>query len=230
MKAPLVVVAIVIAAVALGWAFFAHGGQSSAGIDDDRQEILAVQDERLSKGDSDASVAVIEYADVLCPYCAQANGELILPIESDYIDAGKVRYEVRLVAKIAPDSARAARGAYCAAEQDKFWDYLNHAYKTTWNDYYSQNKRAQDVPLFSKGRIGSFARQIDGLEVLPWQQCMSSDRYSDVLASNAEEMAGIDAYGTPHFVINGQSYNGAPPYAIFKATIDAEIGSSKGSA
>lgn len=69
----------------------------------------------------------MEFADILCPYCAKANQQVIPQIKSNYIDTGKVHYEVRLVAMIAPDSQHAGEGAYCAAKQGKFWNYLDTA-------------------------------------------------------------------------------------------------------
>lgn len=189
---------------------------------DTQKKILEVQDERLTKGDKSAPVKIIEYADILCPYCAKANEEIIPQIQSNYIDKNQAHYEVRLVAMIAPDSERAAEGAYCAAEQNKFWDYLNTAYRDSWNNYYSKDKSPEDVKLFSKTGIYGFAKSI-GLEMFAWQQCMDQGKYADTITQNQKKMKEIEAYGTPHFIINDKSYNGAPPFPAFKAVIDGEL-------
>lgn len=177
----------------------------------------------MSKGNPAAPVKIVEYADILCPFCAKANSEVIPKIESDYINKGKAHLEVRLVAMIAPDSQRAAEGAYCAAEQNKFWAYINTAYERTWNDYYSKNKSPEEVPLFSQSNIQSFAKSIP-LDTLNWNDCMQSGRYKATLIENRKQLSDLDAFGTPDFVINKHNYSGAPPYASFKAVIDSDLG------
>lgn len=209
-----------------GWAFFTYGGTTQKPLTDAQQKVLNTQDKRLSKGSENAAVKIVEYADILCPYCAKANKEIIPQIQSNYIDKRQAHYEVRLVAMIAPDSERAAEGAYCAAEQDKFWDYIDTAYKDTWDNYYSQNKTPQDVSLFSQAKISSFASRVD-LDNPQWQHCMDEGKYKGTITQNQNKMSEIKAYGTPHFIINGQNYNGAPPFPSFKAVIDAELNKSK---
>lgn len=230
MKKTTIILGAVIAVMVIGgWLFLTYGGSTEQKpLSASQQQVLNVQDKRLTKGDENAPVKIVEYADILCPYCAKANEEIIPQIQSNYIDEKQVHYEVRLVAMISPDSQRAGEGAYCAAEQNKFWDYLDTAYKDTWENYYSQNKTPQDVPLFTERNIYSFASRV-GLDTLSWQQCMDSGKYAETITANQDKMSEIKAYGTPHFIINGNNYNGAPPFSSFKAVIDAELNKSKAS-
>lgn len=200
--------------------FFISGGQRTRPTVNDLG-VLAVEDKRLTKGKDSAPVAIVEYADMLCPYCAKVNEEVIPRVQTDYIDTDKARYEIRLVAMIAPDSQRAAEGAYCAAEQNKFWDYMDVAYKETWQNYYSQNKSPQQVPIFSDTQINQFADRV-GLEVSMWRGCLDSGKYTDVIEKNQAKMSEMKAYGTPYFLFNDQSYSGAPPYPFFQKALDAE--------
>lgn len=212
-----------------GWLFFTNGVTQPEPLSEAEQKVLEVQDTRLTKGVAAAPVKIVEYADILCPFCAKANEEIIPQIQTNYIDKQQAHYEVRLVAKVSPDSQRAGEGAYCAAEQNKFWEYMDTAYKDTWNNFYSQNKTPQDVNVFSKSNIYGFAKKV-GLDMLPWQQCMDSGKYAKTIAANQAKMREIEAYGTPHFIINGNNYNGAPPFSSFKAVIDAELNKSKAGA
>ena len=210
------------AALIAGALWLASGGAFQTKYD----PYLAIMDESVSGLNKNAPVKIVEYADILCPYCAKANDEIIPQIQSNYIDKNQAHYEVRIVAMIAPDSQRAGEGAYCAAEQNKFWDYLDTAYKDTWDNYYSQSKSPKDVPFFSQTNIFSFASRV-GLDTLSWQQCMDSGKYKETIAQNKEKMSEIKAYGTPHFIINSKNYNGAPPFSSFKAVIDAELNQAK---
>ena len=210
-------------AIAVGglWLFFAYGGNTSQS-QKTPAGLLKAADEKLSKGNPDAVVKIVEYADVLCPFCSKVNAEVLPKIQTDYIAQGKVHYEVRLVAMIAPDSQRAGEGAYCAAEQDKFWSYLDSAYERTWKDYYSNNKSPEEVPLFTQSNIGTFARSVS-LDMFNWDHCMESGKYKQVMLQNQAKMKEIGAFGTPHFIIDDTNYSGAPPYATFKGVIDAAL-------
>lgn len=221
MKNSLSVVLIVTMLVASGLiAFFAYGGQTSPA-KKDTTRVLDVADKRLSIGESKAPLAIVEYADMLCPYCAKVNEEVFPQLRTDFIDAGKARYEIRLVATIAPDSQRAAEGAYCAAEQNKFWDYIDLGYKETWQNYYSQNKTPRDVPIFSNTMIDRFADRA-GLDITTWRGCLDSGKYAKTIAQNQAKMNELNVSGTPYFIFNGQSYSGAPPYQFFRKVLEAE--------
>lgn len=200
--------------------YFIFGAQTKSPPTKDLS-VLDVEDRRLTKGGDEAPVAIVEYADMLCPYCAKVNEEVMPRLQADYIETNKARYEIRLVAMIAPDSQRAAEGAYCAAEQNKFWDYVDLAYKETWQNYYSRSKSPQEVPIFKVGQITQFASRL-GLDVSKWQGCLDSERYAEVLEKNLAKMSEMKAYGTPYFLFNDQSYSGAPPYPFFQKALDAE--------
>ena len=225
MKSLIAIVAMVIVVIAAGWAFFTFGGQQTTS-SLPKQEILREQDERFSKGNPGAPVRIIEYADILCPYCAKVNAEVIPQIQSNYIDTGKVYYELRLVGVLAPDSMRAAEGAYCAAEHGKFWNYINTAYDDTWKNYYSLGMEPGDVSNFNETQFDAFVRKVGitgSLENMEWHQCMDENKYRSTVEKNKSDMDKMEAYGTPHFSINGKDYNGSPPYAVFKATIKAAL-------
>lgn len=220
---------IVIVLTGAIWAFFTFGG-SQVQLSQNQHEILDMRDERFSQGDPNAPVTIVEYADVLCPYCARVHGELMPQIQAEYIDSGKVYYEMRLVGMIAPDSMRAAEGAYCAAEHGQFWSYMDTAYRDTWNNYYSINLEPNDIKIFSNGQISIFAQRAgitDSNEKSAWQQCMSDAKYRQAIEQNKSDMSEMKAYGTPHFIIDGKSYSGNPPYSILKTMIEAALNEQK---
>lgn len=184
--------------------------------------VLAIEDGRLSKGDPNAPVKMVEYVDMFCPFCSKIHQQVIPKIESQYIDTGKVHFEMRLIGKLHPDSERAGRGAYCAAEQGKFWNYIDEAYSRSWKSYYSLDKGTEEVDMFREDKIGTLVSAA-GIDKITWNVCMGSERYKDVLKKNEAKLNEIQGYGTPHFIMNGASYNGAPPYEVFQVTIDDEL-------
>ena len=214
-----------LAAAVAWWLFFGSTPAQPNLTANERQEILAVQDTRLSEGSHDAPVKIIEYVDVLCPYCAKASqpGDIIPSMLEEYVETGKAHYEVRLVAKTAPDSQRAGEGAYCAAEQDAFFAYLDKAYDDTWRQYYSRDADVLDVSMFQEGAIFTFVRSIPEINHLQWQDCMKQNAYADVMNKHADELRRLDAYGTPTMVVDDISYTGTPEYSAFQAVINASL-------
>lgn len=222
MKQAIILAIIIGGLIVAGWAFFAFGGQTVGTLSQSQQEVLSTKDKRLTKGDPDAPIKIVEYADVLCPFCAKNFVKTWPKLKRDFIDTGKVYYEMRLVGVISPDSGRAARGAYCAAEQGAFWDYMHKAYTTTWNNYYSKGMKPSAVDLFSSDKIGEFVDGL-GLNQQQWQRCLDSGKYAGTIAQNQSRMRKMGARGTPYFIIGGHGYSGAPPYNIIKKTIEAEL-------
>lgn len=227
-KSNIVIVAIVVLIIAGIAALSMSGGTTQKGVPAQTANLLKTHSAKLSLGKESAPVRIVEYSDILCPYCAKINEKVVPQIKSDYIDTGKVHYEVRPVAVIAPDSQRAAEGAYCAADQSKFWDYYNTAYKVTWDNYYSKGKLPSDISIFSASSIASFGNSV-GLDMGTWSTCLSQHNDAAEITNNQQELQAEGASGTPFFVINSQVYSGAAPYSVFQTIIDAELRKASGS-
>ncbi len=74
------------------------------------------------KGSTKPAVTIVEFSDFECPFCKQVQSTLKQIVRELWPD------DVRLVFKHLPleghrNSLPAARAAYCAAEQDRFWQF-----------------------------------------------------------------------------------------------------------
>src|ERR671923_60 len=74
-------------------------------------------------------VAIVEFADLQCPFCAQYERDVFPTILKRYVRTGKVRLELRLLRFIGPDSDRLARVAAAAAGQNRMWQFVALAYQ-----------------------------------------------------------------------------------------------------
>jgi protein-disulfide isomerase len=181
---------------------------------------LSIRDE-VSRGDSTATVAIIEYADFECPYCGEYEHDVYPQISKDYIQTGKVKYFYRdLPLPMHPHAMIAARAASCAGEQGKYWEMHDSLFA-------KQNAiREADMP----GR----AQEL-GLDSAKFSECLSSNRYTDEIKRNALDAQKMGIGGTPTFFIgkvdpNGQVTNlkmiiGTRPYDVFKSAIDDALAS-----
>lgn len=169
------------------------------------------------RGSSTSSLAIIEYSDFQCPFCARYVQEIYPQIEKDYIKTGKIRYLFRdLPLPIHPQAMQAAEAARCAGEQGKFWEMHDRLFSN------QSALSTNDLPKHA---------QALGVEPAKFNECMASGKYARAIRgimSGAERM-GVN--GTPAFLIGTVSSNGdvisssnlivgVETYEAFKSVLD----------
>lgn len=178
---------------------------------------LSTLDEAF-RGASDASVAIVEYADFECPYCGQYERDIYPQISRDYIETGKVKYFFRdLPLPMHPHAMQAARAAHCAGEQGKYWEMHD--------SLFGRQNALSDPALVDR------AQTLD-LDVNKFTECFSGRRYTEDIQKSMSEAQRIGIDGTPTFFIGTVEANGdvvkiakriggAAPYQVFKSVLDA---------
>jgi len=120
--------------------------------------------------------------------------------------------DVRLVFKHLPseghrNSLPAARAAYCAAEQDRFWQF-------------------HDALFASKNLSSSVFMQIAtdlGLGLPKFQACLSSEQSRAGVVKDIETARLFRIESTPSFIVNGKLIQGALSFADFQKIIEHEL-------
>jgi len=87
-----------------------------------------------AKGNLNAPVTIVEFADFYCPYCARHVRETIPLIETDYIDTGLVRYEFRNLIIHGQPALLAAVAGECAHQQGAFWGFHDAVFERIFGD------------------------------------------------------------------------------------------------
>jgi protein-disulfide isomerase len=186
-------------------------------------ETLSVAGEPF-RGETQASVAIIEYADFECPFCRHFEHDTYPQIRDAYIKTGKVRYFYRdLPLPFHEHSMPAARATRCAAEQGKLWEM----HDSLFTDPASLNPRDID------SRAGKL-----GLDVTSLDACVASERFADVIRRSINEATDMQISGTPTFLIGTLGSHGeivkvrnavvgARPFETFKAAIDPLLAAEK---
>ncbi len=105
-----------------------------------------IWNESMTLGDVEhATRHYIVYTDIMCPYCnyyartIQENEEEFL----QYLADNKIAYEVRVTDMLYEGSGveysrPAAEAVYCAANENRFWDYYHAAVNHLFTDYYEK--------------------------------------------------------------------------------------------
>jgi protein-disulfide isomerase len=205
-----VLIFIVIAAVAIT-ALFVYGGQTRTG---------RVHDYTQKNGDQlgspDAPVLIQEYADFQCIHCYNFYNETELALIDEYVDEGVVLYELNLVDFIGQESAKSAEAAYCAADQDLFWEYHDVVFAN-----YSQGNTGG----YSEDRLIAFAETVN-MDMAAFTQCLQSGEKAEIIAQNKQDAADQGITGTPSFVVNGTVLNGNVPFNQMIEAIENALAAS----
>ncbi len=152
----------------------------------------------MTRGSTDATVTVIEYASVTCPHCATFHEEVYPTIKENYIDTGKVRFVFReFPTPPANLSIAGSMLARCAADEggmDAYFLLLDTLFKTQKMWIYGESPREELVKIAAQA--GMSADDLDA--------CITRQELLDFLNENVT--AGRDNYdvrSTPSFIVNG---------------------------
>ncbi|MBN1451470.1 MAG: thioredoxin domain-containing protein [Anaerolineales bacterium] len=177
-------------------------------------------------GDPNAPIKVEEFSDYQCPFCARFSEETEGQIVEEYVAAGKVYFVYRSFGNfIGPESQAAAEAAYCAGDQDKYWEY---------HDILFANQTGENVGAYSDRRLQAFAESLS-LDIDAFNSCFKGGKYADRVEQDYQDGAAAGVTGTPAFLItytvNGEEKQrfiaGAYPFSEFQTQFDealAEMG------
>ena len=172
---------------------------------------LALTDSNPSRGDADAPITLVEFGDFECPFCRRAHTTVqrVLAEYGDKIRHVFVDYPLTDHAQAIPS----AIAAYCAGEQDKYWDYAEHLMMM------SGDLRDDDLQ--------ARAQEI-GLDMDAFRECRNSGRFDETINAGMAIGNASGVNSTPTFFINGRILTGAKTYEIFKMIIDEELADIEG--
>ncbi len=153
-----------------------------------------------------ALVTVTEYADLQCPACRSAHGTLVQPLIAKY--GTKIAYDFRHfpLTSIHRFAMEAAEASECAADQGKFWDFVDH-------DYENQGDLTSDM-------LREWAGELKLDEEL-FGRCLDSHIKRKAIQASYEEGRAKGVQGTPTFFVNGQQTNAT--IQELSAAIDAAL-------
>ncbi len=165
-------------------------------------------------GDSNAPITILEWGDYQCTFCYRFHQNTLDIINDDFIKTGKVKLVFRDFPLNGPDSILAAEAAYCAEDQEKYWQYHNELYK---------NWGGEKTGWITRESLDRFAVTVD-LDLVEFNTCLDEHKYQNRVNTHYEfgKEIGIDA--TPSFLVfNDQKIikiRGNQPLEVFLKTFD----------
>jgi protein-disulfide isomerase len=184
-------------------------------------------------GDPNAPIKIEEFSDFQCPYCARFSETTEQQLIDTYVATGKVYFLYRSMGNFLNDniaraggppgteSKDAAEAAYCAGDQNKFWEY---------HDILFANQTGEAVGDFAPRKLTAYAEAL-GLDMQTFQSCIDSGKYRDRVAQDGVDGGAAGVTGTPSFLltytINGEVRTklivGAMPIGTFQTEIEAAL-------
>lgn len=179
-------------------------------------------------GNPQATVQVIEYADLECPYCKQFETTMHQVMDY-YGQSGQVSWTYRAfpLAQIHSKAPKEAEAAECAADQGgntAYFNYIDKLYSITPGE---NNLDLAQLPVIA-GDVG--------LDVTAFNTCLNSGKYAAKVQASYNEAIKAGGTGTPFILITKAGstdaipLEGAQPYDSMRAAIDAVLGNTAGSA
>ena len=138
-------------------------------------------------GAPDATLAVIEYADFQCPYCAQYVRDVWPSIKGQYVDSGKVRFAFKhLPLESHPHSRSTALAAECAHRQGRFSDMRDLLFAKS-------HALSADSSLEAATRLR--------LDVAVFNECINGTEGRARIDSDVSSAREIGVQATPWFLV-----------------------------
>jgi protein-disulfide isomerase len=170
-----------------------------------RVEVTA--DPARLRGNPDAPVTIVEFADFQCPYC-QAVQQTLKEVMDKYKGKLLLGFRDFPLRQIHPQAQPAAEASRCAGDQGKFWEY---------HDLLYQNQARLD----SNG-LKEQARTA-GLDPERFEACVASGKFKPAIESDLQSGSKFGVSATPTFYINGVPLSGAQPASAFESIIESEL-------
>ena len=191
-----VVVIAILVAVSIG-----GGGDSepSAGPVSGAEESAAlfegIPQDGAFLGAPDAPVALVEYGDLQCPFCADWSTQALPTIVEDYVRPGLVRLEFRGLTFLdqglgTTDSDEALRAVVAAGEQGKSWNVLELLYR---------NQGEEGSGWVTEDLIRDVAEAVPGLDVDAMLDARSSEATTETMQQMSARADVSGVTGTPSF-------------------------------
>ncbi|MEN8650012.1 DsbA family protein [Streptomyces sp. 21So2-11] len=173
----------------------------------------------LAQGRADAPVVLIEYADFKCGYCGKFARDTEPDLVKKYVDDGTLRIEWRNFPIFGKESDAAARGAWAAGQQDRFWQFHAAAYADGAKE-----------KGFGEDRVKALAEEAGVKDLGRFTEDVGSEAAKSAVKADQDEAYRLGATSTPSFLVNGRPIAGAQPAEVFTQAIDAAAKTAKSAA
>lgn len=153
---------------------------------------LSADSSRGPAGNPNSAVTVTEFGDLQCPACRSAHTLLEKPLIEKY--GSQVRFDFLHfpLQTIHPYALKLAEASECAADQEKFWEFLDVAYE-----------RQSELETLGGSAAATWAGTL-GIDMDLFSRCKDSRIKKDTVLADYDQGIKLGVQGTPTYFVNGQ--------------------------
>lgn len=175
-------------------------------------------DDAMAIGDVDADVVMIEWTDTRCPFCASFTRDTLPVLMKDYVDAGKLRIEIRDVSYFGDQSTEASIAARAAGRQGAYTAFLDTLYAAA---------PASGHPDLPREKLIGFAREAGVPDIAAFTADLDDPQLRDDVTEETGFAQKIGVSAVPFFVIGDTAMSGAQPVDTFHEYVGQAIEKAK---
>lgn len=185
------------------------------------ENLRSITDKDHIRGNPNASVKIVEYSDMECPFCKRFHSTM-QQVVGEYAKNGKVAWVYRHfpLDSLHSKARTEAVAVECAGElggNTAFWAYLDRFFEVTPSNDQTDIQKV----------LPQIAREI-GLNEMKFNSCLTGGKYGKHIQDELDNAAATGGRGTPWSVIvakNGKKYplSGAQPYEAIKQMIELAL-------
>ena len=144
-------------------------------------------------GNPDAPIRIDEYSDFQCPYCDNFYKTTEAQLMNTLVKDGTVYFVYHSFGEfIGSESGSSAEAAYCAGDQEKFWEM---------HDMLFSNQAGENAGAFADRRLVAFAQKL-GLDMNKFNSCFTANAHKDLILKDGKDGAAAGVKATPSFVLS----------------------------
>lgn len=162
-------------------------------------------------GAAEKKIVLLEFSDFQCPYCARAH-QTVKQFMAKHKDKVTLSYKHLPLIEIHPQALPAARAAWAAGQQGKFWEYHDALFA-------QQDKLGEDL-------YGEIAKTLK-LDVAKFNSDRNSNAASTAIQKDMQLAESLGIEGTPFFFLNDQTLSGAVELAQMEKALDRAVQPAK---
>ncbi|MEZ2277639.1 MAG: DsbA family protein [Microcoleus sp.] len=146
-----------------------------------------------STGATSQQIVLLEFSDFQCPFCARAH-DSVKQFMAKHQDKVTLAYKHFPLTSIHPQALPAAKAAWAAQQQGKFWEYYNALFE-------GQKQLGEEL-------YGSIAQKLN-LKLDKFNSDRNSPAAEAAIGKDVQLAQKLGIEGTPFFIMNGKTFSGA---------------------
>jgi protein-disulfide isomerase len=154
-------------------------------------------------GAKEAKIVLLEFSDFQCPYCASAH-ETLKKFMAAHQNQVTLVYKHLPLTQIHPEAMPAAKAAWAAQQQGKFWEFQDAL-------FVNQQKLSEALYVETAKKLN--------LDLKKFNQDRNSEAATQAIQKDVEMAEKIGVTGTPFLIMNGEVITDGAQLESLEATL-----------